>query len=190
VRRSHLIVVTTTAALVGSLAAHAAGLFSAAPHVERAGEKSASVAGAVPTLIARAVPTLIAVAAVATLAALVSVRRRGPAIAVGALAAPAAFGLQEVVERLLHSEAIPFNATHEIAPGMGLVLQLPLAFAVVVLIRALSRSAARGLIGAGRPTDLSLPRLTYRAILVPAELGRDRDARPARHRPRAPPPSS
>jgi hypothetical protein len=59
---------------------------------------------------------------------------------------PLGFGVQELAERLLHAEAIPFNPAHEPAFLAGLLLQLPfglLAYFMGRLLLGLGAKIAR-----------------------------------------------
>lgn len=72
---------------------------------------------------------------------------------------PLGFTLQEVMESLLTTGALPYEAASEPTFLLGILLQLPFALAALTVARALfafARCLARGVEGAGRPTLVSV----------------------------------
>jgi tellurite resistance protein TehA-like permease len=93
---------------------------------------------------------------------------------------PLGFAIQEVVERLLHAESLPFNPAHEPAFLIALLLQVPFGFLAFLLGRmllALGARMARALSGSGppwqpgRPASASLPRQTIPLRIATFSLG-------------------
>ncbi len=73
---------------------------------------------------------------------------------------PLAYALQEVAERLLHTESFLFNPAHEPAFLLALLLQVPFGIIAFFLGRALlrlGRTLARALFGRRRPRSSSRP---------------------------------
>lgn len=54
---------------------------------------------------------------------------------------PIAFTVQEIAERLIHAESMPFNPAHEPAFLAALALQIPFGLAAYFIARALLRAA-------------------------------------------------
>jgi hypothetical protein len=70
---------------------------------------------------------------------------------------PLAFALQELSERLLHSEAFPFQAALEPRLLLGLLLQFPFGLLALLLAHVLLRVAERLLDAFARPKTSRLP---------------------------------
>ncbi len=146
-RRLLALLVTLPLVLAGSLAAHQLGFAFAAPEAGRRGrllaETGHSYLAHLPIVL---VVLLTAVAAGGCLAVRAELRDPGAAAARAwpyALVAPVAFALQEHLERLLHTGALPLGVVGEPAFLAGLALQLPFALLAVLLARLVLRSARR-----------------------------------------------
>jgi hypothetical protein len=137
--------------LVGSFTAHVVGALTFARHAasgESDGgvEASARVGhGAVTAfpLIAGVALALALVGLAARARRARSPRVRGVAPLWFVLLPPLAFALQELAERLLRAESIPFNPIHEPALLVGLALQLPFGVLAYLIGRALLGLGAR-----------------------------------------------
>lgn len=85
---------------------------------------------------------------------------------------PLAYSLQEIVERLLHTESYPFNPVHEPAFLIALLLQVPFglfAFFLGRLLLDLGRTLARVLSSAKRLWPTSRP-MSHRTLRDPIVL--------------------
>jgi hypothetical protein len=84
-----------------------------------------------------------------------------------------AFVLQEHVERAVHSGTVPWTAALELTFAVGLAVQLPFAFAALLLAEVLdSLAQAVGVaLAAAGPPQSKLP-LPAALVLVPADLRR------------------
>ncbi len=146
-RRLLALLVTLPLVLAGSLAAHQLGFGLAAPEAGRRArllaESGHSYLTHLPIVL---VVLLTAVAVAGCLAVRAELRDPGATAASRwpyALIAPGAFTLQECLERLLHTGALPVGLVTEPAFLLGLALQLPMALLAVVLAWLVLRSARR-----------------------------------------------
>jgi hypothetical protein len=171
VRNRALLAFSLPLAAVGTLAGHAAGY--ALVGTSRRDALAHGYLGYAPQFLALCVAVL-----VLALALRVSGRLQGrPASWPFALIPPVAFLSQELIERLV--VGLPAHAVLEPAVYVGLAAQLPVAFAGLLVARALVRVAdeAAGSL-APRPALTSRPTALAPAVpqpsLVPARLGFDR----------------
>lgn len=146
-RRLLALLVTLPLVLAGSFAAHQAGFAFAAPGAERRGRLLAETGHA---YLAHLPLALVALGSVVAIGGLLAVRAelRDPGAAAAAcwpyaLLAPAAFAVQEHLERFLHSGRPPVDLLAEPAFAAGLALQIPVALLAVLLARLVLRSARR-----------------------------------------------
>jgi hypothetical protein len=135
----------------GSLAAHALSYAFVSVRIEGATEVSneahALAERSSTGLASHSVLLLATVAALASVAAFRWLLGRGsPRSASPWLffaLPPVAFCLQELIERLLHAEAAPFQAVFEPRFLIGLALQVPLGFAALLVARRLLQVVRR-----------------------------------------------
>lgn len=177
-RRLLALLVTLPLVLAGSCAAHQAGFALAAPDAASRGrllEQTGHAWLSHLPLVAVALGSVLALGGM--LAVRAELRDPGAVAARAwpyALVAPAAFAVQEHLERLLHSGRLPTDLIAEPAFAAGLALQLPVALLAVLAARAVLRSARRlgRALGARRarrpaPARVALGRLTVPAPSLP-----------------------
>lgn len=159
-RRLLALLVTLPLVLAGSFAAHQAGFAFAAPAAAQRGRLLAETGHA---YLVHLPLVLVALGSVVAIGGLLAVRAelRSPRAACAAswpyaLVAPAAFAVQEHLERLLHGGRPPLDLLAEPAFVAGLALQVPVALLAVVLARLVLRSARRlaRALGGRRPARL------------------------------------
>lgn len=95
------------------------------------------------------------------------VRRLAPPLWLFALLPPVGFAVQEHLERLLHTGALPYGASLETVFLVGILLQLPFALAAYLAARAFVSLAVAV---AARLRAVYRPRLVSLAITVPVAL--------------------
>ncbi len=134
--------------VAGSVGAHVLARIFMGAHVsegskETAERASTGVAGHTVMLIG-IVAALTFVACVIRLISIIR-RRAGSGTSPGLffVLPPLAFVLQEIVERLFHAEAAPFQSAFEPRFLIGLALQIPLGLVALLAARILLRVAAR-----------------------------------------------
>ena len=154
----------------GSFAAHSLSyVFVSARAVEGAGETSKRGSAGSAGYLVLFLGMLAATVVVATAARLLLDRRRQRCSEVSPslffVLPPLAFALQELAERLLHAEAVPFQAVLEPRLLLGLLLQVPFGLLALLLSRALQRVVerlVRALTGARRPRLATTARWSLR----------------------------
>jgi hypothetical protein len=132
--------------VIGLVAGHAAGYRWALPDPHQRGhalEESGHAYSAYLPIVVAVALTLVAAALIARVCAVVRGERRGlaPPPWLLALLPPAAFLLQEFVERWLSAGHVHLATLWEPAVLVGLQLQIPFALVALALARALSRAA-------------------------------------------------
>lgn len=134
--------------VAGSVGAHIVARIVTGAHVSEGSRESAERAS---TGMAGHTVMLVGIVAALTFVAcvmrLVSIIRRRPGSGTSPgfffVLPPLAFVLQEIVERLLHAEAAPFQSAFEPRFLMGLALQIPFGLVALLAARILLRVAAR-----------------------------------------------
>jgi len=174
VRRLLALLVTLPLVLAGSFVAHQAGFALAAPDAAGRGRLLAETGHA---WLSHLPLVAVALGSVLALGGLLAVRAelRDPGAAAArawpyALVAPAAFAVQEHLERLLHSGRLPTDLIAEPAFAAGLALQVPVALLAVLAARAVLRSARRlaRALGARRARRPAAARVVLGLLATPA----------------------
>jgi hypothetical protein len=133
----------------GSMGAHSVSyLVVSARTTENAGEASERASSGGPSYLVLFLGIFAATAIVAACARLLlgraRVRRAGSVSPwLFFMLPPLAFATQELAERLLHAEALPFRAAFEPRFLLGLLLQLPFGLLALLVARALVRVVER-----------------------------------------------
>jgi len=168
--RAHRLAWVASLALmtVGGVVAHAAAyrLVAPEPHMHHHAAGLGGLAHLRFCLALCATVVLLALAASA-FSRWRSVRSVGPPLWLFALLPPIGFAVQEHLERLLHTGAVPYTTTLETVFLVGIVLQLPFALAAYLAARALVTLAVAV---AARFRAAYRPRLVSLSLTVPVSL--------------------
>jgi hypothetical protein len=146
----------------GSMGAHAVSyLVVSARTTENAGEASERASSSGPSYVVLFLGIVAATAIVAACARLLLARarvRRAGSVSpwLFFVLPPLAFAAQELAERLLHAEALPFQSALEPRFLLGLLLQLPFGLLALLVARALLRVVERIANGLARRPRLRL----------------------------------